>query len=108
MILDAIVREEKIQIDNETLDAEYSAAINGLMQQGMDFSKVPGGKKGQRELSQAIAMEAASRVMTRKALDVLKSIAVGEYKPVEEKIEEAVSAAAEEPVADDPQEKPEA
>ena len=43
-----------------------------------------GGKKGQKQLSEAIAMESASRVMTRKALDMLKSIAMGEYKPVEE------------------------
>jgi hypothetical protein len=34
-------------------------------------------------------MESASRVMTRRALDVLKSIATGEYKPEvkEEKVE---------------------
>jgi hypothetical protein len=57
--------------------------------QGMDFSKIRGGKKGQKELSQAIAMESASRVMTRKALEMLKSIAMGEYKPVEEIVEEA-------------------
>ncbi len=29
-------------------------------------------------------MESANRVLTRKALDVLKSIAIGEYKPPEE------------------------
>jgi hypothetical protein len=33
-------------------------------------------------------MESASRVMTRKALDMLKTIAIGEYKPVEETVEE--------------------
>ncbi len=84
LILDEIVRLEKIQIDNASLEAEYSNTMLGLAQQGMDFSKVRGGKKGQQQLSQAIAMESASRVMTRKALDMLKSIAMGEYKPVEE------------------------
>ena len=109
LILDEIVRLEKIQIDNEALDAEYTEAVNSLMQQGMDFSKVRGGKKGQKELSQAIAMEAASRVMTRKALDTIKSIATGEYKPVEEKTGETAPEAKEEPVADDgKQEKTEA
>jgi hypothetical protein len=34
-------------------------------------------------LSEAIAMESASRVMTRKALDMLKTFATGEYKPAE-------------------------
>ncbi len=84
LLLDEVVRVEKIQLDNEALDAEYNNTLNGLAQQGMDFSKIRGGKKGQKQLSEAIAMEAASRVMTRKALDMIKSIAMGEYKPVEE------------------------
>lgn len=95
LILDEIVKVEKIQIDDEMLNAEYSNAINNLAMQGMDFSKVRGGKKGQRELSQAIAMDAASRVMTRKALDMLKTIAMGNYKPFEEREAEAKKAAEE-------------
>lgn len=93
LILDEIVRVEKIQIDDDALNAEYMNAINSLAMQGMDFNKVRGGKKGQRELSQAIAMDAASRVMTRKALDMLKSIATGNYKPLEEREAEAQKAA---------------
>ncbi len=88
LILDEIVLKEKIQLDNDLLEAEYNSTINGLAQQGMDFSKLRGGKKGQKELSQAIAMESASRVMTRKALDTLKAIATGVYKPVEEIVED--------------------
>ncbi len=87
LILDEIIRREKIQIDNDSLDAEYNETINNLILQGMDFSKI-NSKKGQRELSQAIAMESASRVMTRKALNMLKSIATGNYQPVEEKAAE--------------------
>lgn len=83
LILDEIVRKEKIQLDNDALDAEYNNTLNSLAQQGMDFSKISGGKKGQKQLSEAIAMESASRVMTRKALDTLKAIATGEYKPAE-------------------------
>ena len=99
LILDEIVLKEKIQLDNDALDAEYNNTLNGLAMQGMDFSKLPGGKKGQKELSQAIALESASRVMTRKALDMLKSIAMGEYKPVEETVVE-VAEVVEEPVAE--------
>ncbi len=103
LILDEIVRKENIQLDNEALDADYNNTLNGLAQQGMDFSKIRGGKKGQKQLSEAIAMESASRVMTRKALDMIKSIAMGEYKPVEEaKEEEAKEEAA---PAEDEQEK---
>lgn len=88
LILDEIVRVEKIQIDDEALGIEYNNALNNLIMQGMDLSKLRGGRKGQKELSQAIAMESASRVMTRKALDMLKSIATDNYKPVEEAKEE--------------------
>ena len=93
LILDEIVRKEQIQVDDDALNAEYMNAINNLAMQGMDFNKIRGGKKGQRELSQAIAMDAASRVMTRKALDMLKSIATGNYKPFEEREAEAKKAA---------------
>jgi trigger factor len=82
LILDEIVKVEKIQLDDEALQAEYINAVNSLAMQGVDLSK--GGKKRQNEVSQAIAMDAASRVMTRKALDMLKSIATGNYKSVEE------------------------
>jgi trigger factor len=93
LILDEIVRREKLQIDDASLNAEYSNAINSLAMQGMDFSKIRGGKQGQRQLSEAIAMDAASRVMTRKALDMLKSIATGNYKSFEEREAEAQKAA---------------
>ena len=41
LLLDEIVREEKIQIDNEALEAEYNNTLMGLAQQGMDLSKIP-------------------------------------------------------------------
>jgi trigger factor len=95
LILDEIVRKEKIQLDNEALDAEYNNAVNGLAMQGVDFSKLRGGKQGQKRLSEAIAMDAANRVMTRKALDMLKSIATGEYKPVADSKQETAQGEAE-------------
>lgn len=93
LILDEVVRMEKIQIDDEALNMEYNNTLNNLVMQGVDLTKIRGGRKGQKELSQAIAMESASRVMTRKALDMLKSIATDNYKPVEEIVEEAVEEA---------------
>jgi trigger factor len=82
LILDEIVRQENIQLDDETLDAEYNNAVNGLAMQGVNFNKLRGGKQGQKRLSEAIAMDAANRVMTRKALDMIKAIATGNYPPV--------------------------
>ncbi|MCL4275441.1 MAG: trigger factor [Anaerolineales bacterium] len=103
LILDEVVRVEKIQIDDEALNMEYNNTLNNLVMQGVDLTKIRGGRKGQKELSQAIAMESASRVMTRKALDMLKSIATDNYKPVEETVEEVVEQAVEEAKAEDEQ-----
>ncbi len=91
LILDELVRKEEIEVDNEALDNEFSQTLNALAMQGMDLSKVRGGKKGQQQLAQAVAMESANRVMTRRALEMLKSIAVGEYKSPEERKAEAAA-----------------
>jgi hypothetical protein len=94
LILDEIVRKEELVVDDASLDAEFNQTLGALVQQGMDFSKVKGGKKGQQELAQAVAMESANRVLTRRALEMLKSIAVGEYKSPEERKAEAEAEAA--------------
>ena len=80
LILDEIVRSENIQVDNDALDAEFNQTLSNLAMQGMDLSKVRGGRQGQQRVAQAVAMESANRVLTRRALDVLKSIAMGEYR----------------------------
>ena len=95
LILDEVVRMEKLEVSNESLDAEFNQTLNSLVMQGLDFNKVRGGKKGQQQLAQAVAMESANRVLTRNALDLLKSIAVGEYKsPEEREAEKAAQAEA--------------
>ncbi len=83
LILDEIVRSENIQVDNESLDAEFTQTLSSLAMQGVDLTKISGGRKGQQRVAQSIAMESANRVLTRRALDTLKSIATGEYKPSE-------------------------
>jgi trigger factor len=93
LILDEIVRLEKIEVDNDALDAEFNNTLTSLAMQGLDMSKIRGGKKGQQQLAQAVAMESANRVLTRKALEMLKSIATGTYKSPEERQAEAEIAA---------------
>ena len=95
LILDEIIRRENIEADNASLESEYNNTMLNLMQQGVDLSKARGGRQGLRQISQAIAMESISRVVTRKALDTLKAIATGEYKPVEESTQEKTPAAEE-------------
>jgi len=94
LILDEIVRSEKLEVDNTALDAEFNNMLSSLTMQGMDFNKVRGGKKGQQQLAQAIAMDSANRVLTRNALEMLKSIATGNYKSPEERAAEAEAAKA--------------
>jgi trigger factor len=85
LILDEIVRREQIEVDNAALDAEFNQTLSALTMQGVDLSKIRGGRQGQQRVAQAVAMESANRVLTRRALDMLKSIAVGEYIPPEER-----------------------
>jgi trigger factor len=92
LILDEIVRTEKLEVDNASLDAEFNSRLSALTMQGLDFSKVRGGRQGQKQLAQAVAMESANRVLTRRALDTLKSIAVGDYKSPEQRQAEAEAA----------------
>lgn len=83
LILDEIVRREKIEVDNTALDAEFNSTLGQLQMQGMDLSRIRGGRQGQQRVAEAVAMESASRLLTRRALDVLKAIATGGYKPAE-------------------------
>jgi trigger factor len=85
LILDEIVRREQIEVDNAALDAEFNQTLSALTMQGVDLSKIRGGRKGQQQVAQAVAMESANRVLTRRALDTLKAIATGEYIPPEER-----------------------
>lgn len=80
LILDEIVRSEKLEVDNASLDAEFNQTLSSLAMQGMDLTKLKGGRKRQQQVAQAVAMESANRVLTRRALEVLKSIATGEYR----------------------------
>ena len=95
LILDEIVRREQIEVDNAALDAEFNQTLSALTMQGVDLSKIRGGRQGQQRVAQAVAMESANRVLTRRALEMLKSIAIGEYVPPEERQKSASESAPE-------------
>ena len=88
LILDEISRQEKIEVDNESLDQEFNNTLVDLQMQGVSMNKIRGGKQGQQRVAEAVAMESANRLLTRRTLDRLKAIATGEYKP-EEKVSES-------------------
>ncbi|MFZ5910370.1 MAG: trigger factor [Chloroflexota bacterium] len=83
LILDKLAHEEKITVDESSLQNEFGQTISELQYQGLDLNKVGGGKQGQQQVAQVIAMESANRVLTRRTLERIKAIATGEFKPEE-------------------------
>ena len=81
LILDEIIRQEKLSIEPEELEKEFGSTVSDLSSQGVDFGRIRGGRQGQQRVAEALATESASRLLTRRALDVLKEIATGTYKP---------------------------
>ncbi len=83
LILDEIANKHNIHIDEQSLNEEFNQTINQLAYQGgVDFEKLnKSGKAAQKQFSNAVASESANRLMTRRTLEKLKSIALGEWKP---------------------------
>lgn len=83
LILDQLAHEEKVEVDESSLQNEFGQRLTELQYQGMNLGQVRGGKRGQQQVAEAIAMESASRLITRRTLERMKAIATGEYPPEE-------------------------
>jgi hypothetical protein len=83
LIMDEIARKHNIQIDEQALNDEFNQTLNQLAYQGtVDFEKLnKSGKAAQERFSNAVASQSANRLLTRRTLEKLKSIALGEWKP---------------------------
>lgn len=92
LILDQLAREEKIKVDEDSLQNEFGQTLTELQYQGLNLGQVKGGRRGQQQVAEAIAMESANRLMTRRILERIKAIATGEYKPEEAETEEEAEA----------------
>ena len=82
LVLDQLAQEEKVEVGNEELQNEFTQMVNE-----MAYNSDP--KKLQKELkserfANALAMEAASRLLNRKVLDCLKDIATGKAEKAAE------------------------
>jgi trigger factor len=117
LILDEIVRTEKLAFDEQALDAEFNRAWSALVMNDPEFSKrTKGGMKPTRDIVDAVAMDSANRLLARMALDKIKAIAnneiaeeapVAQEKPVKAKKAKAVKAVESEvPVAAEGEAKP--
>ncbi|MCX6083058.1 MAG: trigger factor [Chloroflexi bacterium] len=85
LVMDELARAEKIEIDNESLEAEFNNAWATLATSDEDFAKrTKNGTKASREIVDAVAMDSANRLLTRRVLDRVKEIAAstGEPEPV--------------------------
>lgn len=91
LVLDKLAKEEKVEIKNEDLQQEYTQMISE-MQQTTDLKKLEKQLRNER-VANAVAMEAASRLLNRQVLNRLKEIATGksEAKAVEPVVEEKKS-----------------
>ena len=80
LILDEVARREKIEVDNEALDEEFNSTLLDLQGQGLNLNTIRGGRQGQQRVAEAVAVQSASRLLTRRTLERLKAIATGEYQ----------------------------
>lgn len=82
LILDEIARKHNIHIDEQSLTEEFNQTLNQLAHQGaVDFEKLnKSNKVTQERFSSAVASQSANRLLTRRTLAKLKSIALGEWK----------------------------
>jgi trigger factor len=80
LILDQLAKDEKIEVDETSLQSEFGQTLNELQYQGLDLGKVQGGKRGQQQVAEAVAMESANRLITRLTLERMRAIATGEHK----------------------------
>ena len=85
--MDELARVEKIEIDNESLEAEFNKAWANLAMNDENFAKLTKyGTKASRDIVDAVAMDSANRLLTRRVLDRIKEIATSSaVETVEEK-----------------------
>lgn len=83
LILDKLAHEEKITIDDASLQNEFDQVLTELQYEGLDLGKIGGGKQGQQKIARVIAIQSANRLLTRRTLERIKAIATGEFKPEE-------------------------
>ena len=110
LILEEIARRHKIELDEQSLADEFNVTLNQLASQGaVDFAKLnKSTKETQARLSNAIASESANRLITRRTLEKLKSIALGEYKPEDDVAKQPEAESKAEETATSPEVKEEA
>ena len=76
LVMDELARVEKVEIDNDALETEFNSMWANLVMNDEEFAKkTKNGTKASRELIDAVALDSANRLVTRRVLDRIKEIA---------------------------------
>lgn len=78
LVLDEVARREKIEVDDNSLDQEFNSTLVDLQSRGLNLTSIRGGKQGQQRVAEALAVQSANRLLTRRTLERLRAIATGE------------------------------
>ncbi len=75
LVMDEVARLEKLQLDPKMVENEITETVNAMEMSG-EFKKTRKGVSNE-QLADAVAYEAASRLMSRQTMDRLREIATG-------------------------------
>jgi len=79
LVIDQVARDEKIELDEETLTGAFQESWAMLSASDENFAKATkGGTRASKELVDAVAMDSANRLIVERVLDHLKAVANGE------------------------------
>ena len=92
LVLDELAKAEKIEVKNEDLQEEFKNMI-GEMSYGSDIKKLQKQMKNE-QFTQAVAMQAATRLLNRNLQERLKDIATGKAEEEKAAVTEEKSAKA--------------
>lgn len=95
LVLDEIAKKENIQLSKEDVSKEYNQTLSE-MQFSKEFQKL-NRKTSPQRIANAIAVQAATRLMSRRVLERVKEIASGKIKETTGKVKKSSLAADKKP-----------
>jgi trigger factor len=107
LVMDQLSQAEKLEISEEALQAEFQQSWATLAATDQEFARqTKGGTRPKKQMIDAVAMDAANRLMTRNVLERIKAIATGaageEEAPAKKKAPKKKAAEAEQATEDAP------
>lgn len=104
LIFNEIAQLEKLEINQNDLETEFNQTMMNLASQGYDFDKIKGGKRARKEISNNVAQQSATQLITRMTLDRMKDIATGDFAKAEKAAAKAAKEAEKEKAAEEEKE----